>query len=121
ADATGPTPINNANWAIGARGRWKYGEIFPPADQHRVFHGGIATAAIYPSALSGERLAAHFEAGPGSSPLLSIQHEDGSVTLIWEGGTLEQSDDLQTWTPLPEATSPMTVPAEGKRFFRLTY
>ncbi len=124
ADAAGPTAIANANWAIGARGRWKYGRTFPAAvnpAEHRVFHGGIATAAIYGAALSAERLLAHYEAGPDATPLLSIHHDDGNVTLIWSGGTLEESPNLEDWTPLPSATSPLTVPADGKRFYRLRY
>src|SRR5690606_15064332 len=91
-DVTGPTAIPNANWAIGSRGRWKYGQVFPSAvdpAQHRVFSGGIATAAIYDKALSVERLLAHYQAGPGATPLLSITGEDGTVTLIWSGGVLE--------------------------------
>lgn len=125
ADATGPVAVANANWAIGARGRWKEGiptfPAPPPSTDHRVFTGGIADAAIYNKALSAERVKSHFFAGIGPVPL-AITLPSGAVRLEWAGnGILQQSDNLGGWADVPGATSPYT-PADGPRhFYRLRY
>ena len=123
ADATGALTISNANWSIGARGRWKYGAGFPltpDPGELRVFAGGIADAAIYNSALSASRVAAHFLAGIGNSPLV-ITRPGGVITLEWAGGILQQSDDLGVWADVIGAISPYQ-PSDGDRhFYRLRY
>lgn len=121
ADATGPTMIENANWAIGARGRWKRAGGFPTspnAAEARIFNGGITDAAIYDSALSAERIAAHYQAAVGMMELF-ISRPGGVITLEWSSGILQESDTLGGWNDRLEATSPHT-PADGDRhFYRL--
>ena len=123
SDPNGPLLVNNANWAVGARGRWKYGAGFPSnqdAGEARVFNGGITDAAIYSTALSAAKIKAHFFAGIGNMPLL-ITNPSGTITLDWAGGILQESDDLIEWNDVPAATAPY-MPADGPRhFYRLRY
>ncbi len=124
-DATGPTSVANANWAIGARGRWKEGAPFtfptlPAPANHRAFTGGIAHAAIYNKALTRGQVESHFLAGVGPQPLV-ITRPDGTITLEWSGGILQQSDTLGGWMDVEGAVSPYT-PADGPRhFYRLRF
>ncbi len=122
ADATGPTTVANANWAIGARGRWKRGTGFPDATvpvEHRNFSGGILGAAIYNKALSAGQVRDHFFSGVGSS--LVLTQPGGVITLEWSSGILQHSDDLGNWLDVPGATSPY-LPSDGWReFYRLRY
>src|SRR5439155_4705767 len=62
ADSTGLLPVDNANWAIGARGRWKYGVGFPASGEERQFTGEIDEAAIYNHALTPQQIQAHYSA-----------------------------------------------------------
>ena len=123
SDANGAVLVNNANWAVGARGRWKYGAGFPvnqDAGEARVFNGGITDAAIYNTALSADKVRTHFLAGIGTSPLVITRPAD-VTTLNWAGGILQQSDDMQSWVDVPAAVSPY-APADGDRhFYRLRY
>ncbi len=123
SDATGPVLVNNANWAVGARGRWKYGAGFPSNQnpgEARVFSGAITDAAIYNTGLTAEKVRAHFFAGVGDSPL-AISRPDGVITLDWAGGILQESDDLIQWNDVPAAVAPY-APADGERhFYRLRY
>jgi hypothetical protein len=123
ADANGAVAVANANWSIGARGRWKYGTGFPltpDGGATRIFAGGIADAAIYNSALSANRVESHFMAGIGSSPLI-ITRPGGVITLEWAGGILQQSDTLSGWADVIGAVSPYQ-PSDGDRhFYRLRY
>jgi len=51
-----------------------------------------------------------------------VSRTSGKVVLTWlGGGTLEYTDTLgETWTPVPNATSPATLDVTtGQRFFRL--
>ncbi|MDB6078267.1 MAG: LamG protein [Akkermansiaceae bacterium] len=123
ADATGPAQIVDANWAIGARGRWDTpGYPSAPSGDQRLFNGAIATAGIYGSALTADRVNAHYQSGvtisPALSPLVIVQ-QGGTVTLTWTSGTLAQSTDLVNWTDVPNATSGYQTPVNGKQFFRL--
>lgn len=122
---TGAVLVNNANWAVGARGRWKNGAGFPdnPGGAARVFNGGITDAAIYNTSLSASRINAHYLAGTGvvTTPTLTISRPAGVTTLDWAGGVLQQSDDLIEWNDVPSVTSPYS-PADGPRhFYRLRY
>lgn len=120
--------IPNANWSIGARGRWSYGFGFPdnanPAEQ-RTFSGGIDETAIYNKALSAERIADHYLTGLATmNPITITTSASGVTTLTWRAGTgaLESSTDLSSWAAVNNATSPYTVPAEdSKRFYRLRF
>ena len=123
ADANGAVAVPTANWAIGSRGRWKNGAGFPDnvdSGALRVFSGGITDAAIYSTALSADKIKAHFFAGVGLVPL-AISRPSGVTTLDWSGGILQESADLNTWNDLPSAVSPY-APADGpKHFYRLRY
>ena len=57
--------------------------------------------------------------GRPGSVLLSVDSEAGSVTL---GFTVEESEDLITWTPVegPGVSQTLTLP-EGKRFYRFAH
>lgn len=122
-DNTGVNAVNNANWAIGARGRWhvKGFPVAPEGDQ-RVFSGAIATAGIYNKALTTEQLLAHYQSGvtltPALSPLVIVQ-QGNNVTLTWQSGILAQSTDLINWADVPNATSPYQTTVAAKQFFRL--
>ena len=126
SDGNGAVLVNNANWAVGARGRWKYGAGFPvnqDAGEARVFSGGITDVAIYNTALAANKVNAHYLAGLGTpaNPTLTISRPGGVITLDWAGGTLQQSDDLIEWNDVPSATTPY-APADGPRhFYRLRY
>ena len=64
ADATGPVTIANANWAIGARGRWKRETgLVDPGQDTRIFNGAIDEVAIYNQALSQTSIQAHYFMG----------------------------------------------------------
>ncbi|MCW1884232.1 hypothetical protein OKA04_05780 [Luteolibacter flavescens] len=123
ADSTGAVLVNNANWGIGARGRWKRAQTFPSAlvpGDTRLFNGGISDAAIYNTALSADRIKAHFMAGLGPQPLV-ISRPNGVITLDWGGGTLQQSDDLNNnWQDV--LVTPPYQPNDGPRhFYRLKF
>ncbi|MBB5350178.1 hypothetical protein HNR46_000399 [Haloferula luteola] len=123
-DGQGAVAIDNANWSVGSRGRWKYGQVFPDAVDPgalRVFSGGIGSAAIFDSALSEERIQAHFSGAAGMPPGLMLFRNDGVITLEWSGGTLQESEDLKIWTDRSEAVSPY-LPEDGSgHFYRLRY
>ena len=57
--------------------------------------------------------------GRPGSVLLSIDSEAGSVVLNF---TVEESEDLITWTPVagPGVSQTLTLP-EGKRFYRFAH
>jgi hypothetical protein len=56
---------------------------------------------------------------PPQSPLV-ISRSGDFLKLDWQGGMLETSPDLQTWTPLPWASGPFLEqlrPAPAARLF----
>ena len=55
----------------------------------------------------------------GRTILLNIDSEAGSVVLDF---TVEESEDLMTWTPVEESgvSKTLTLP-EGKRFYRFAH
>ena len=61
----------------------------------------------------------HVRDGRPGSVLLSVDSEAGSVALNF---TVEQSEDLITWTPVEGAgvSQTLTLP-EGKRFYRFAH
>lgn len=64
ADSYGPSTVSNANWAIGARGRWKYETgLVDPGQDTRIFNGAIDEAAIYDHALTQPQIQAHYFMG----------------------------------------------------------
>jgi hypothetical protein len=121
-DATGALPVNNANWAVGARGRWKYA-----TGLDRLFTGAIDEPAIYNTALSPSRVRAHYFIGKYATltpphPTLTITPDNsGNVILTWSDGVLQQADIVTGgYTDLLDAVSPYSVPAtDARKFFRV--
>jgi hypothetical protein len=57
---------------------------------------------------------------PSSSPPgnLAISADGGRVTITWDGGVLQQADDvLGVYTDVPEAASPYTIAVSGVQTF----
>lgn len=121
-DATGILPVANANWAIGARGRWKYALGYPTGGQDRQFNGGIDEVAIYNHALSASRIAAHYSAGLGGSNPIMINPSGATGTLTWPFGTLQEATVVTGPYTDVAVTSPYTPPAgPTKKFYRLKF
>jgi len=93
----------------------------------RYFNGSIDELAIYPTALSADRVKAHYDASaPTATPSLSFTRTPTQLTLSWSGPgyVLQQNGNLANasgWTTAPNAsTSPVTVTiGPGNLFFRL--
>ncbi|MDB6064155.1 MAG: LamG domain protein jellyroll fold domain protein [Pedosphaera sp.] len=121
-DATGILPVANANWAIGARGRWKNGPSFPATGEDRQFNGGIDEVAIYNHALSANRVSAHYSAGLGGNTPITISSSGATGTLTWSIGTLQEATAVTGPYIDVAATSPYTPPAgPSKKFYRLKF
>ncbi len=125
---TGALLVNDAAWALGARGRWiqafgtQAGALFPD----RAYTGGLDEVALYSTALSPGRIEAHWLVGKYGTltptpPTLSISPPTGgNVTLTWSAGVLQQADAVTgPYTDVLSATSPATVPATGAKFYRV--
>ena len=57
-----------------------------------------------------------------SGGFTSITHSGNSVVIAWSGGKLQSADAVSgPWTPMPSATSPLTVTlgVEHQKFYRL--
>src|SRR6266568_708341 len=126
ASPIGAVLVDNANWAIGARGRWKYAEGYPAAGQDRAYAGAIDEAAIYNTSLSATRVQAHYFAGKYGvtnppSPFLTISPAGTNVTVTWLFGVLQQATFVAgPYTDLGSAASPYVVPASAvQRFYRV--
>jgi hypothetical protein len=117
---TGSLTVVNANWAIGARGRWKYAQGYPISGLDRQFTGAIDEVAIYNSALTPGRVQAHYAE---SLQPLTISSSGGQVTISWVLGTLVSSANLAgPYAPVPGATSPYHPPAgPARQFYRIKY
>ncbi|HZV34150.1 MAG TPA: LamG domain-containing protein [Verrucomicrobiae bacterium] len=118
--AEGSLIVPNANWAIGARGRWKYATGYPFSGLDRQFTGAIDEAAIYDHALTPDRVKAHYAESLAG---LKISSSAGQVTLTWVLGTLVSSTNVNgPYSIVSGATSPYhpTV-SGGARFYRLKY
>jgi hypothetical protein len=117
---TGSLPVDNANWAIGARGRWKYAAGYPINGLNRQFTGAIDEVAIYDHSLTPARVQAHYAE---SLQGLKLSSSGGQVTLTWVLGTLVASTDVTgPYAVVPGATSPYHPPTTGPRqFYRLQY
>jgi hypothetical protein len=53
---------------------------------------------------------------------ITIERAPAAISIIFSPGTLEQSDNLTNWTPLPGVSSPLTLPLgtlPACRFYRL--
>ncbi len=95
---------------------------------YRYFDGQVDELAIYDTALSADRIAAHYQAAdlPVVGPTLQYAVAAGSLTLSWSGSgfVLQQNGDLSNpagWTNVPAGDiSPVTLtPGAGNQFFRL--
>ncbi|HSU56359.1 MAG TPA: LamG domain-containing protein [Candidatus Dormibacteraeota bacterium] len=121
-DSTGALVVNNANWAVGARGRWKNG-----TGLDRLFSGAMDEPAFYNTALSPGRILAHYFAGKYATltpphPALTITPDgSGNVILTWSDGVLQQSSAVNGgYSDLLDASSPYSVPAvDAQKFFRV--
>ncbi|MFO1498476.1 MAG: LamG-like jellyroll fold domain-containing protein, partial [Verrucomicrobiota bacterium] len=97
----------------------------------RYIHAALDEFAIYPVALTADRVRTHYDAavaGPEAGPSLSAAYVQGFVTLSWKatspGFVLESTDSLSPpaqWQAVPNVlNSPISVPAqEVTRFYRL--
>jgi hypothetical protein len=119
---TGSLLVNNANWAIGARGRWKYAQGYPVNGLDRQFQGLVDEVAIYNHALTPDRVLAHYNAS--KQPLtINIANSGGQITLTWILGTLVHSTNVVgPYSIVTNASSPYHPPAGPARdFFRIKY
>ena len=59
--------------------------------------------------------------GGGTNNFTSVTRDGTNLVLTWTTGTLESAPDVTgPWTPVPNASSPATVPITGpRRFYRL--
>lgn len=106
----GSVLVNNADWAIGARG----------AGDARFFTGDIASVAIYNSALSPTAIQSHYYVGVNGLPQLTISLTGGNVSLTWPAGTLQNADFIAgPYTDLATVSPYSTSPIAGQKFFRL--
>lgn len=121
-EAAGAILVDTANWAVGARGRSQRATGYPeqPLLDPRIFSGGILGAAIYNKSLPAERILAHYNS---QLAMMNIQIERpaGVITLTWDGGVLQESDDLIEWQDVTvtgggPAVSPYQ-PNDGPRHF----
>jgi hypothetical protein len=122
ADATGSLLVNNAAWAIGARGRWKsaFGILAGAAFPDRAFTGGLDEVAIYGHVLSAARVAAHYWVGVLGPNLLTIHQSGTNVILTWPTGTLQEAGDVTGPFTDVAAGSPFITPASAlKHFYRI--
>ncbi len=123
ADTIGAVPVDDAAWAIGARGRWSSAMgISAPGFPDRSFSGQIDEVAIYDQALSAARVAAHYSAGLLGPNPLTIQRSGNDIVLTWTSGTLQSADLVEgPYTDVAEATAPTyTVPIGVQpKFYRL--
>jgi hypothetical protein len=120
ADSVGPTLVNNANWAVGARGKWRYAENYPDSGLDRQFNGLIDEVAIYNHALSAARIQAHYAA---SVQPLKIALVTGTPVLTWAIGVLQEADSVDgPYTDVSGASSPYSPPVGGPgKFYRLHF
>lgn len=87
------------------------------------FEGAIDEVAIYPMALSQERILVHYAIGAKQSPQLAITRAGGVVTITWSHGKLQSADAVGgPYTDVSNASSPYTLtnPA-GAKFFRAAW
>ena len=124
-DVTGPSLVGNANWAVGARGRWKNVATFPASGEDRVFAGSIDEPAIYGTALGTNRIAAHYSAGVlGRTPLTIVQ-SGANAQLSWTTGILQSAPAITgPFTDVGGAAPPsFSDPISGgaKKFYRLRF
>lgn len=114
--ATTPAPfgapaVSNGDWAIGATGAG-FGDVFS---------GEIDDVAIFSTALSPARIAAHANGGSSGELSLAIARSGANLTITWSSGVLQEANAVTgAYTDVTGATSPYTVTAgAGTKFYRL--
>jgi hypothetical protein len=116
-DATGAVFVNNANWAIGARGRWKN-----TTGLERLFNGMIDEVAIYNFALSSNNIAKHYTTGLAGLNPITITKAGSTITVSWSAGTLQSADNVAgPYSDVIGAVSPYTPPTSTQQFYRLRF
>ncbi|HVM48353.1 MAG TPA: LamG-like jellyroll fold domain-containing protein [Candidatus Acidoferrum sp.] len=122
ADSTGAVLVNNANWAIGARGRWKRETgLVDPGQDTRMFTGIIDEAAIYNFALTPSQVQAHY--AKAVQPL-AISLSGGQATLTWPLGLLLEATNITgPWTTNMSAAAPsyLTPASSPRKFYRVQF
>jgi hypothetical protein len=86
------------------------------------FEGQVDNVAIYDSALSAERIQAHYVTGatPADRVLLEFTYADGVLVLTWEGSAVLQSSSNpgSGFTDVTDAVSPVSVQVtEGTQMY----
>lgn len=122
ADVVGWLPVNDADWSIGARGRWTqaFGILASGSFPDRAFNGDIDEVAVYAYALSPQRVAAHYSAGVLGAHPITIMNSGTDVIITWPAGTLQEADEVTGPYTDVEAASPLTTPASGNgKFYRI--
>jgi hypothetical protein len=116
----GALVVSNANWAIGARGKWKRAVDYPFGGLDRQFAGAVDEVAIYNTGLTPARVQAHYAE---SLQGLTISNPGGQVTLNWVLGTLVSSTNVTgPYQPVAGAISPYHPPAgPARQFYRIKY
>ena len=110
--AVGALTVNNADWSIGSTGNgWANN-----------YAGLLDEIAIYNTALSPAKVAAHYLTGKsGTSAITITQVGSGNVTIAWPPGTTLQAAPAVTGTytnVTGNPVSPLTLPASGTAFYR---
>jgi len=114
-DSTGSLIVSNANWAIGARGRWKYAAGYPTGGLERQFTGAIDEVAIYNYALTLTRVQTHY-----AESIQPLSLTRSGVT--WVLGTLMQSTNILGPYTTNNSTPPIPIiPTHRQEFFRVKY
>lgn len=122
ADSHGPVIVTNANWAIGARGRWKYETgLVDPGQDTRIFNGAIDEVAIYGYALSQSQIQAHYFMGrfdtTNAPPTILVPP---SPLTRYLGGTVDFSVTAGGATPLAYQWKKNNSPIAGATNSTLT-
>lgn len=115
-------PVNLSPALIGA---WLGFDV----NFYRFIDGQIDEMAIYATALTADRIAAHYAAAsaPVTAPPIAVSIQGVTVQISWTGGSgfmLQHNSDLNNpagWTDLPGGnTSPLSIStAVSHDFFRL--
>ena len=111
AAAFGALPVNGGGWAIGSTASGFPGE----------FAGGIDEVAIYNTALTPTKIAAHYLIGKVGTAVLTITNSGSNVAIAWPlGTTLQEAASLNgAFIDVPGSpTSPLNITPSGTKFYR---
>ncbi len=113
ASPVGALPVVNGDWAIGSTGNgWANN-----------YSGNVDEVAIYSTALSATRIAAHYSLGRLGSNPITITRSGGNVIITWSAGILQQANVVTgPYTDVAGAVSPYTPPSGStQKFYRLRF